>query len=219
MRYKIAESNAEIKIDANWNKSCWRGIKPLELKNYMGDRPTHFPKVEAKLLYDDNNLYVIFRTEDNYVLAKRTEHNSNVFRDSCVEFFFTPGQNISQGYFNLEMNCIGAILLHYQNGSAYDIVKITQEDGNLINRMSTLSDVIEPEISRPTIWVVEYSLPYKMLQKYTAIVKPKKGVVWRCNFYKCGDETSHPHWLTWNEVRLMKPDFHKPEFFGEIEFQ
>jgi hypothetical protein len=40
----------------------------------------------------------------------------------------------------------------------------------------------------------------------------------RANFYKCGDGTSVPHYLSWNQVITETPDFHRPEFFGEISF-
>jgi len=39
------------------------------------------------------------------------------------------------------------------------------------------------------------------------------------NFYKCGDETSVPHFVTWNPVNSANPDFHKPDFFGKLRFE
>src|SRR5262249_32397019 len=72
----------------------------------------HQPKVQAKVAHDDRYLYLIWRVEDQYVLAKRTQHQQDVYRDSCVEFFFTPGANPAErGYFNLETNCTGVKLL------------------------------------------------------------------------------------------------------------
>ena len=38
----------------------------------------------------------------------------------------------------------------------------------------------------------------------------------RANFYKCGDKTAHPHYLSWSPIDTPKPDFHRPEFFGEL---
>jgi hypothetical protein len=38
------------------------------------------------------------------------------------------------------------------------------------------------------------------------------------NFYKCADETISPHYLSWNPIDAPAPDFHRPEFFGEIHF-
>jgi hypothetical protein len=39
------------------------------------------------------------------------------------------------------------------------------------------------------------------------------------NFYKCADQTSHPHWLTWASVDYPQPKFHLPEFFGRLVFE
>jgi hypothetical protein len=38
------------------------------------------------------------------------------------------------------------------------------------------------------------------------------------NFYKCADGTDSPHYVTWNPVQTPTPDFHRPEFFGELYF-
>ena len=36
------------------------------------------------------------------------------------------------------------------------------------------------------------------------------------NFYKCGDATLLPHYLSWSQIDTEQPDFHRPEFFGEL---
>ena len=48
---------------------------------------------------------------------------------------------------------------------------------------------------------------------------PTEDTLWRANVYKCADKSSHPHWLTWNRVDRVKPDFHRPEFFGTLVFK
>ena len=45
-----------------------------------------------------------------------------------------------------------------------------------------------------------------------------KGKTFRANFYKCGDMLSVPHYVTWNPVGTPKPDYHRPEYFGELKF-
>ena len=40
----------------------------------------------------------------------------------------------------------------------------------------------------------------------------------RANFYKCGDGTSVPHFLSWSHIETETPDFHCPEFFGNMHF-
>ena len=36
------------------------------------------------------------------------------------------------------------------------------------------------------------------------------------NFYKCADDTEFPHFVSWSPIGLPTPNFHCPEFFGEI---
>ncbi len=41
----------------------------------------------------------------------------------------------------------------------------------------------------------------------------------RCNFFKCGDGLSMPHFLSWAPIQAEKPNFHTPQFFREVEFE
>ena len=63
MKYVVQRTNEPVTIDANWDKPVWQKVQPLELTYFMGDKPEHMPKTQAKLLYDDKNVYVIFRVE------------------------------------------------------------------------------------------------------------------------------------------------------------
>jgi hypothetical protein len=45
---------------------------------------------------------------------------------------------------------------------------------------------------------------------------PMSSQSWRDNFYKCGDQTSHPHWASWSPVDDL--NFHLPRCFGTICF-
>jgi hypothetical protein len=38
------------------------------------------------------------------------------------------------------------------------------------------------------------------------------------NFYKCADGTDSKHYVTWSPVKTDIPDFHRPEFFGDLYF-
>ena len=39
----------------------------------------------------------------------------------------------------------------------------------------------------------------------------------RANFYKCGDNCDKTHFLSWSPIALEKPNFHCPDFFGELK--
>ena len=67
-----------------------------------------------------------------------------------------------------------------------------------------------------TGWDLYYSLPFSLLRLFFPAFHPH-GIM-RGNFYKCGDLTQQEHYLAWNRVACAEPDFHRPEFFGELVF-
>jgi hypothetical protein len=185
----------------------------------MGPLPDHFPTTEVKIAYDETSIHLMFQVADRYVRAVALDHQDNVWEDSCVEFFFTPNADVSMGYFNLEMNCGGIFLFHFQAGPGKERMVISKQDCNQIKVAHSLPRTVDPEITEPFTWRVAYSIPLALLKKYCPVIVPGPGRQWRANFYKCGDNTSHPHWLTWAPVDFFRPNFHLPQSFGILEFQ
>lgn len=208
-----------FKMDADWDKPQWLEIEPLTLPYQMGPQPKFLPKVQAKLMYDDENIYGIFQVEDRYVRSIVQEYNGNVSGDSCVEFFFAPDSNFPSRYFNLEINAGGTPLIFYVTQPWEEFTKLGKEDIKQIEIAHSLPEVVEPEITEPITWTIEFRLPLALLEKYANITQPKSGVIWKANFYKTGSRTSNPNYLTWSIVDNPKPNFHLPQFFGTLKFQ
>jgi hypothetical protein len=167
--------------------------------------------------YNQTHIHVQFHVKDRYVRAVQEYEPEAVCYDSCVEFFFTPGSDVQKGYFNIEMNCGGTMLFNHQ--TAPGVNEVTIKDARDKFRIyHSLPVRVEPEITQPVTWVVAYGFPFKLLEDYGPVEVPAPGVIWRANFYKCGDKTSHPHWLTWSPVDFAEPNFHLPQFFGILKF-
>ena len=218
MRIKIPRQINIPIDDTAWEKPPWRKILAHGIQNHMGETPDHFPRAEVKIAYDETSISLMFRVADRYVRAVAVAHQDNVCQDSCVEFFFTPDSDLSKGYFNLEMNCGGTMLFHFQPGQGKGRIIIPTTDCSRIKVAHSLPKIIHPEIRESVTWTVAYSIPMALVEKYCAIIPPGPQVEWRGNFYKCGDRTSHPHWLTWAPVDFPKPNFHLPRAFGILEF-
>jgi hypothetical protein len=217
--YGVNKLTLPVKIDADWSKLQWKNIKPVEITNYMGEVPGYKPDVQAKMMYDNNNLYVIFLVRDRYVRCITKDFNGPVWEDSCVEFFFAPDNNFPERYFNLEINCGGTPLMHYNTIAGKETTIIDPHDLAKIEIAHTLPQIIDPEIKNQVTWSIEYCLPVSMLKKYSDITFPKPGVEWRANFYKIAENSSNPHYITWSVVINDKPNFHIPKYFGLLKFQ
>ena len=177
------------------------------------------PSVTFKIAHSDKAIAILFDVSEDHIKAVAMEDNGPVWEDSCVEFFFElPGA----GYFNLEMNCGAGTLLYYVRDNTRtdhgfkDMDILPDEHMKLIKKFHTMPDTVEPEQVGDVNYRVGFFFPFELIRKYADIKQPQAGTIWRMNAYKCGDATSHPHWLSWNPVRVL--NFHRPEDFGVLEF-
>jgi len=222
--YEVVKTRKPINIDANWDKKQWKKVKPITITYLLRDRvvPHFMPEAQVKMTYDKNNVYIIFRVKDKYVRCVTDRINGPVWRDSAVEFFFSPDAANPLNFFNLETNCGGTPLMQFHANNAEgrrESKRLSEEDILQIEIVASMPKIVDPEITEDTVWTIEYRVPIAMLQQHSAITTPAKGVRWKANFYKIAEITSNPHYITWSEIDLPRPQFHAPQFFGTIIFK
>lgn len=218
--YTIRRAAKPPRLDADWNTPDWSGADVLELTHFRPESKSRHPRVHARLMHDNAGIYGFFRVEDRYVRSVVTEYQGPVCTDSCVEFFVQPG---GKGpYLNIEMNAGGALLIFHivdstraPNGFK-SFAPVPKEDGGRIAIFHSLPPVVDPEIQEPVAWRNAFFVPADLFLKYGGVKAPFAGQVWRGNFYKCGDRTSQPHWLSWAPVDEL--NFHLPRCFGRLVF-
>lgn len=219
--YIVSRVSESIDLNHSWTDSPWAGAPVLPIDQFRPESSDHRPRTEVKLLYDLERLYLFYRVEDCFVKATRTEFQSSVCKDSCVEFFVRP--RADQGYFNFEVNAIGTLLTSYledwtRTGDSFaKREKLDAESANKVTIQASLSDPIETEIQEPLTWTIQLSIEFSLFEEFLGPLGDPQGQEWTANFYKCGDETSHPHWTAWQSVG-GKLNFHQPEYFGPIRF-
>ena len=64
----------------------------------------------ARLLWDDDNLYIIYECVDPYLDAEVTAHDGPVYQEDAVEIFATPNAAVPGNYYGYEMNINGTLL-------------------------------------------------------------------------------------------------------------
>ncbi len=181
----------------------------------------HRPVTRAALLYDQEQLHVLFRVADRYVRSVHTDYDSDTYKDSCVELFVQPAGRV--GYFALEVNAGGAFSLRHIEDPTRTSNRFARwsavpaELAAQIRVSRSLPAVVEPEITDRTDWWVEVSWPFSVMEPYAGQLGVLSGQAWRGNAFKCGDETSHPHWASWAPIGEAL-NFHQPHYFGAFQF-
>lgn len=186
--------------------------EPIDVTNWK--QFPYRPDVKFRIAYSDEVIFLNYKVNEKSVRAKYDVDNGKVFTDACVEFFVIPaGDSI---YYNFEFNCIGTLLL----GSGAGRGNRTRADADVMNkvlRWSSLGTESFDEKVENTEWELSAIIPYSAFYQHK--LSSLEGKTIRANFYKCGDELVTPHFVSWNPIATEKPDFHRPEFFGMLEFE
>jgi hypothetical protein len=221
-RYQIRRTRARPEHRGEWDGAAWRHAHRLAVAHFHPRGSDHRPLTEAALLYDDDDLHVLFRVSDRYIRSVHTAYDSDTYKDSCVELFVQPAGRV--GYFALEVNAGGAFSLRYiedPTRTTDRFAKWTMVSAELaaaVRVSHSMPPVVYPERTEPESWWVEASWPFAVMEAYAGPFRPVGGQRWRGNAFKCGDQTSHPHWASWAPIGAAL-NFHQPPFFGELEFE
>ena len=162
---------------------------------------------KAQVCYDAEALYVRLTAKERDIRAEETGRIGVPSKDSCLEFFFSPCEGDTR-YFNFEFN--PALCMHIGFGSC------RQNSARLLPKPSAN---INPEVVRTKEgWELTYQITFAFIRQFFPDFDPAPGKRMRGNFYKCGELTPTEHYFAWNPVGTPTPDFHRPEFFGELVF-
>jgi hypothetical protein len=130
----------------------------------------------------------------------------------------------STGYFNFEFNCGGVVLCSHVTDATRSpkagLAKaspIPEDRLRVVKVQTSLPRIVNPELSEPTDWTLGFFIPYSIFTPYIGEQRAKPGDTWNCNFYKCAEDVSHPHWAAWAPVSEF--NFHIPRCFGMLRFE
>jgi hypothetical protein len=219
--YTVRKAPERLSPSHGWEDGAWAAAPPLEIAEFRPESTDHRPRTQARLLHGTKGLFGIFRVEDRFVRCVHRQFQDPVYKDSCVEVFLQPKPD--RGYLNFEMSCGGALLASHVTderrtpGGFAAFRRLSIDEGRQVVVRSSLPAVVDPEIDAPVDWELAFFIPTAVIAGCVGPVGPLAGQEWRANLYKCGDETSHPHWASWSAVDAL--NFHLPRCFGTLRFE
>ena len=166
------------------------------------------PEASFDIRHSGDTLQLRFRVQEDAVRAVCAADREHAWEDSCVEFFVQdPDGSV---YYNFEINALGKVLACAGPDRSHRTPR-PAEEMEAIARFATVKkcDSVKEGLQD---WRVCIIIPFELIGVDPENLPAKL----RANFYKCGDKTAHPHFLSWSPVGTPNPDFHRPEFFGEL---
>ncbi|MDD3079659.1 MAG: carbohydrate-binding family 9-like protein [Paludibacter sp.] len=189
------------------------GVKATIRELNWPDQYPYRPITIFSVGYSSDSIFIKYSIRGNILKAIYEHDNEPVYEDSCVEFFCKLPN--SRYYFNFEFNCIGTCLAAKRRERKEDVVRFSTEDLKKISRYSSIGKRAFNEMQGLFEWELTVKIPFEMME----IEPDKLPDRLLVNFYKCAtDSSDYTHYVSWSPIDTPEPDFHRPEFFGEMIF-
>lgn len=190
-------------LAADPGRGPWPGIAPVELRDAVTAAEPH-QRTRVRTGWSDDEWRVLFESEDTDPWATLAARDAPLFEEETVEVFFDPVGDL-EGYFEIEVNPLGAVL---------DIVFRRSRSGYKGDWAWDCDGLRTCVRKGGGSWFAELAIPFR------AICGGVPGPEWRVNFCRIdrpSRDGSLPRELTaWSPP--LRGNFHTPERFGFLEF-
>lgn len=182
----------------------------IDTLNWKEEFP-YKPVVVFDIARGKEMLYIHYFVRGLSIKALADKDGNFVHEDSCVEFFMRKANEMN--YINFEFNCIGTCYAAHHE-TRQQSTPFTIDEYRSIRRYTTIQSEAFAEQKGIHSWELTVAIPFKLM----GLDPGNLPEMIRGNFYKCADGTENPHYTTWSPIDLPQPNYHCPEFFGEIYF-
>ncbi len=211
---------------APWTHAAWTD----DFVDIEGDiKPKPRFRTRAKMMWNDEFLFIGAEIEEPHIWAYQTEHDSVIFQDNDFEVFIDPNGD-NQLYGEFEMNA---------RNTTWDLllIKAYRDGGPAVNgwEIKGLQTAVHLDgtLNDPTDtdkgWSLEIAMPWKSLGEIAGRPSPPHtGDQWRINFSRVEWHTTvengkyvkvpgrpEDNWV-WSPQGVV--DMHRPHTWGYVQF-
>lgn len=229
--YDCPHTPQPVKIDGKLDDAAWKAAKWTSLfVDIEGSaKPKPRFRTRAKMLWDDEYLYIAAELEEPHLWATYTRHDSVIFHEPDFEVFLDPDGDTLH-YFEFEMNVLNTGWDLYLDKPYKKQGKA--DNGWEISGLKTAVHVrgtINDPTDRDQGWTLEIAFPWSAFNRGPRpALMPQPGDTWRMNFSRVewlvdvreGRYVKVPgkkedNWV-WSPQGLI--DMHVPGMWGFVTF-
>lgn len=219
--YNCLRTNEPIIIDGLLKESVWQKAEEAKLLLTDSSKEPEF-KTAARLLWDDEYLYIGFSCEDKDIWGSIQKHDGDIYNEEVVEIFLDTDSD-GKTYLEFELSPINIFF------DAFVINPGDRRKGGFRVLRDWNSDQIKHAVHiegkvkvAPTgtgtdkLWTCEIAIPFVDMVPAPNL-PPKDGDVWRMNLYRIERPKGKAEFSAWSPTG--KIDYHMPEKFGYLKFR
>jgi hypothetical protein len=213
-RYEVHRASGRVVVDGEIGTQEWAAASPAVEFQFPWDSQTGAKqKTRARLLWDDEYLYVAYECDDADIYAQFTERDDPVYRDDTVEIFLNVKPSQIAAYYGFEVNARGAYN-DYICTEAQHYLKRFQMEG--LKMSSHIDGTLNMRGDKDRGWSMEVAIPWKNFDSMAP--PPKVGTVYTANLNRWDGVEPNRRLSVWSDSKLDWPHPHAPEHFGELVF-
>ena len=206
--YTVHRAGAPITIDGLLVERAWDGAEKVALVRSTDGRAATWA-TEARLLWDDERLYVGFLCADRNVSTPFNQDDQPLYTSNVVEIFLNPAGDLAR-YFEIEVAPSNALFDASFTGRRQGMeLGWASRAQHAVHVDGTLNDPRDQDRG----WSAELAIPFAALDN----ARPVRGAEWRFNLYRLLQGPGQP-----NEGQAYNPplvgDFHAVDKFAILRF-
>jgi len=218
--YEVHRTVAAIDVDGKLDEVAWQRASWTEdfadIEGHLKPQPRF--RTRAKMLWDDQYLYIAAELEEPDVKASLTKHDSVIFHDNDFEVFLKPLPD-QEGYFEFEMNALNTgwdLYLNkpYRMGGKADNSWEIEGLKTAVAVQGTLNNATEDKG-----WTLEIAIPWTAFASRQPVPRPREGTEWRINFSRVEWKAGQPKEDNWVWSPQGVVNMHVPERWGYLRFR
>ncbi|GHT45598.1 hypothetical protein FACS189454_05360 [Planctomycetales bacterium] len=229
--YVAAKTSTPPVIDGDISEKVWQLAEwTEEFRDIEGaSKPLPYYATKAKMLWDQDYLYIAAELKDKHVWALLGQRDQIVYHDNDFEVFIDPS-NRAHNYFEFEINAKNTmfdlfLIKPYRSGKGALISWDCKGVKHAVKINGSLNDTSDED----TGWMVEMAIPFKGLESQP----PRDKDYWRVGFSRVewdthivdgryeknvdnkGKRLPERNWV-WSPTGAI--DMHMPERWGYVQF-
>ena len=217
--YQVLRTNEGIQVDGRLDEADWQRAAPIDFVMPWSDLEKEEPQsTTARLLWDDDNLYIIYECVDPYLHSEVTEHDGAVYQEDAVEIFATPNMDVPGNYYGYEMNINGTLLDYIAFRGGKERTKAIhpswQNEGVVI--ATTYDGTLNDHSDTDQSWILEISIPHDNFRHLGGQIPPQNGDQWRAGLNRT--KGYQGQFGLWSDTGTPQADFHRATRFGILTF-